>query len=321
MADKMAALKNKSFGKTLSNIPMQKVFSPSIPPVVHNDSLNSPAASDEVENLVNEIELRNINAALGNSYSREDMLSLKDSKNKDEWTNYAKNKSSDWDVKNSPFEFDQELRVPFELQIRVNRKREEEQLKKRQELLGIKTSKVEATKEETPTSHKKVYPSAVIGSTIPKSLISMDEPSDVNSICKLISDFTKKFKSAKILGPACFFRATPSVSNVFQLNNCFIKEEMPNFDESFINDSNDQHEMLIDSSDQEEISVVDANIVQVEGSTMDDDAIYDEESCSKIDENASINDETCSSENENGEHFYVIYGKKLLSNFENQQEC
>uniref|UniRef100_A0A914Y9I9 Uncharacterized protein n=1 Tax=Panagrolaimus superbus TaxID=310955 RepID=A0A914Y9I9_9BILA len=155
MAEKIAALKNKSFGKTMGGEAFsQKQFSPII---IHNTNAETvedvnvvcpQSSGDSVENLTANIEkltVESVNESI-TTYSSPEMLSIRDSKSSEDWIFYARMKS-EWDTKNSPFEFDSELKIPFELQLRVLRTRESEKLRQRQEMLGIvKPKKME--KEE-----------------------------------------------------------------------------------------------------------------------------------------------------------------------------
>uniref|UniRef100_A0AC34FL82 Uncharacterized protein n=1 Tax=Panagrolaimus sp. ES5 TaxID=591445 RepID=A0AC34FL82_9BILA len=224
MAEKMAALKNKSFGKTIeSGAFSQKPFAPVM---IHAAGLSKVETSgsdnieclesseDSIENLTTNVEKLTVESADESciAYSSQEMLSVRDSKTSEDWAVYAKMKS-EWDTKNSPFEFDSELRISFELQLRVLRARETESLRQRQEMLGILKPKTAMVKEEIKT----VFPSSVMGcSAITTS--NKDDCPDLETFFKRLNDFCKNFKDEKHVGPAVFARpSSGQTSNIFEI--------------------------------------------------------------------------------------------------------
>uniref|UniRef100_A0A914QWQ8 ATP-dependent RNA helicase n=1 Tax=Panagrolaimus davidi TaxID=227884 RepID=A0A914QWQ8_9BILA len=229
VADNMAALKNKSFGKTMGVTFNSNLFTTSDDPqptvisqaqnVEKDTSLLSSqrSSSDNIENLTQNLEKLAVVETVDKTikkYTRDEMNSIKASKSDEEWTLYAK-RNSNFDTTDLPFVFDSELlRVPFEQQIRVLRKREEEKLIARQEELGIRKSK-KSTKEQAKQS---LYPSSLIGMTDPVTSVSINDCNDLDSVVRKISDFVKNFSKENLLGSAVFPRTAAKVSYTLQIS-------------------------------------------------------------------------------------------------------
>ena len=170
----------KSFGRSFGSKP-SNIFSSVVKPA------NGVQAVIQEEDVVKEMEELQIQDVPSIRYSNEELLDVKESKDAEEWAEYAKNRA-EWDTKNAPFEFDAELRgKSVAEQLVINREREKQHLRQRQEDLGIKK------KNEAAPSYRVVPPSCVVGE-VPPQPIKCDFPANPLDVLKSLIEAAKKKK-------------------------------------------------------------------------------------------------------------------------------